>query len=131
MLCTKCSRDDWKEAHPPSARARGRKAYFVCRYCRKENVKAWRSRLKGLCIEAYGGKCACCGETELAFLCIDHVDGGGTLHRQAVGRGSWLVYADIKKRGFPPGFQVLCANCNMAKELPEGCPHQHIKVAVV
>lgn len=31
----------------------------------------------------------------------------------------WLVAND-----FPPGFQVLCANCNMAKDRPGGCPHQ-------
>jgi len=30
----------------------------------------------------------------------------------------WLVAND-----FPPGFQVLCANCNMAKDRPGGCPH--------
>jgi len=87
--------------------------------------------LRLLVLDYYGGACACCGESREPFLVIDHMDGGGNDHREEIkpsathGRGGggahmykWLVAND-----FPPGFQVLCANCNMAKDRPGGCPH--------
>lgn len=70
----------------------------------------------------YGGKCACCGETELMFLCIDHVNGGGRKHRDEVGGGN-KVYRWLKANAYPEGFQVLCLNCNFTKDLVGGCPH--------
>jgi len=74
-------------------------------------------------LRAYGGFCACCGEAEVQFLQIDHVDNDGADHRRSikgVRLGPWL-----KRRGYPEGFQVLCANCNFAKHTNGGsCPHQ-------
>jgi len=82
---------------------------------------------------AYGGyKCACCGEEEQSFLCIDHINGGGEKHRTEIGVGvrGRNMYTWLKKNGFPPGFQVLCHNCNMGKYLNGGiCPHQTAKRA--
>lgn len=71
-------------------------------------------------IEFYGGKCACCGETQYEFLSIDHVDGGGAKHRKEVGTniGLWL-----KRNGYPVGFRVLCHNCNQAIGFYGFCPH--------
>lgn len=68
----------------------------------------------------YGGACACCGETFEGFLVIDHIDGNGNEHRKAMGARTG-VFLWLKRNGYPPGFQVLCANCNMAKERPGGC----------
>ena len=72
----------------------------------------------------YGTVCACCGEAEPMFLCIDHVHGGGNKHRKTLPKGDgfykWLV-----KNNFPPGFQTLCVNCNWGKFRNGGiCPHQ-------
>lgn len=79
----------------------------------------------------YGGfppKCACCGENEIKFLSIDHINGGGTAHRKTftkTGKGGnisvWLL-----KNSLPEGFQVLCHNCNMAKGFYGSCPHKDI-----
>lgn len=66
--------------------------------------------------------CSCCGETEIKFLAIDHVDGGGTIHRKAIGTSNMCYW--IKKNGFPEGFQILCHNCNMAKGFYGICPHK-------
>lgn len=99
----------------------------------KEQLKEYRElqhlymRLsKRAIFEHYGGnppKCACCGETTLEFLTIDHVNGGGNKHRKEIGGGGnfyrWLV-----KNDFPEGFQVLCMNCNWAKGKYGECPHQ-------
>jgi hypothetical protein len=63
--------------------------------------------------DAYGGpKCARCGETDQDVLQIDHIDGGGRQHLKEIGQN---IYAWLHKQGFPPGYQVLCANCNTKK----------------
>ena len=82
-----------------------------------------RQVLRAQMVEAYGGRCACCGETELAFLTLDHIEGGGTKDRKGPG-GTEGLYRRLKRAGWPNGYQVLCANCNMAKEAPKGCPHR-------
>lgn len=69
--------------------------------------------------------CACCGEDEINFLSLDHIDGGGTQERKKLNsRGGNSFFFYLKKLGFPKGFQVLCHNCNMAKGIYKTCPHQ-------
>ena len=77
---------------------------------------------------AYGGPvCACCGETENKFLTIDHVNGGGNKHRDEIRTNiiDWLY-----RNGFPPGFQILCYNCNIGRERNGGiCPHKQKEIS--
>ena len=82
-------------------------------------------RLQDKCIMAYGGyRCACCGETEPLFLQLDHIENNGNIHRKQEGISGARLYRDLIKQGFPPGFQVLCANCNHGKHRNHGvCPH--------
>jgi hypothetical protein len=35
------------------------------------------------------------------------------------------MYRWLAKKNFPEGFQVLCANCNVAKSQNGVCPHQY------
>ena len=77
--------------------------------------------------EAYGNACACCGETTLEFLTIDHVNNDGAEHRRTIGRGDYMM-RDIIKREFPPDFQLLCWNCNGAKGAYGVCPHERDRV---
>ena len=91
--------------------------------------KEWRNELKAEVYAAYGGACcACCGESEPNFLQLDHIDGDGCKHRKALGGPSASgirTYQDLKQRGFPPGFQILCANCNFGRHRNGGtCPHK-------
>ena len=81
--------------------------------------------------QAYGGpKCACCGESELSFLTLDHVHNDGAEWRRAIfktnkGRGGISTYEWCKRNGYPPIFQVLCWNCQQGKRFNGGiCPHQ-------
>lgn len=77
-------------------------------------------------------RCACCGESEIGFLNIDHMNGGGTKERKTTGRGgsSFAIY--LRKRGFPPGYRILCYNCNCALAHFKVCPHERTRnVAVV
>jgi len=62
--------------------------------------------------------CVKCGFSDIRSLCLDHINGGGTEHRRAVKNGGnvWLWLA---RHNFPPGYQILCANCNMIKAREE------------
>lgn len=74
-------------------------------------------------IAHYGGKCDCCGESQIEFLCIDHTDGNGRedrmKHRASTNFYDWLI-----KNDFPPGYRVLCYNCNSALGAYGYCPHK-------
>lgn len=73
------------------------------------------------CISHYGVKCYCCSESNLIFLTIDHINGGGNKHRKEIGT---RLYRWLIKNNFPNGFQVSCMNCNWGKYLNKGvCPH--------
>jgi hypothetical protein len=86
-----------------------------------DSTRALRTRV----LFAYGGRCpfcACCGETRLAFLTLDHVNGAGRAHRRL--RKGWQgVYRGLVRDSFPGGFQLLCFNCNIARGLYGSCPH--------
>lgn len=84
-------------------------------------------KIKEEVINHYGGKCNCCGETEHAFLQIDHINGNGNAHRreiQAKYHGRVPMALWVKRNGFPEEYQILCANCNNAKAIYGICPHQ-------
>lgn len=97
------------------------------------NQKRAYDKMRLECLIHYSGnppKCACCGEVEILFLQIDHINGQGAEHRRQLKEelgyypgGNNLPYW-LKKNGYPEGFQVLCANCNLAKRVDKICPHQ-------
>lgn len=75
-------------------------------------------------VAAYGGKCACCGETETRFLSLDHVNGGGARHRREVGN-SYTLFRQLRDAGWPTdGYRVLCMNCQFGTRNGRTCPHQ-------
>lgn len=66
--------------------------------------------------------CACCSESKLEFLAIDHINGGGNKQRKeskVSNLAQWIL-----KNNFPEGFQILCHNCNFAKGVYKICPHK-------
>jgi hypothetical protein len=100
-------------------RAEGHKQ---CQHCIKRS-RAKTANLKMAAFNAYGGPvCACCGETIPEFLQLDHVENNGAEHRKRGLMGTAL-YQLLKSQGYPPGYQVLCANCNFAKGILGYCPH--------
>jgi hypothetical protein len=95
----------------------------------REYKLVYRKSLKDQIFEAYGGCCACCEESNPAFLSIDHVNGGGRAHRQSLNGGT-MLYLDIIRRGFPDEFQLLCYNCNLGRAYNGGvCPHKDDRAA--
>ena len=67
--------------------------------------------------------CACCGEKQLEFLGIDHINGGGARLRKKLGGGSVVLNEWIIKNNYPRGLRVLCHNCNLSIGFYGYCPH--------
>jgi hypothetical protein len=80
--------------------------------------------------EAYGSKCACCGDKHFEFMSIHHIDGKGAAHRESLGNKRQFTgkrfYFWLKEQCFPKdNFEMLCFNCHMAKETAgRECPHE-------
>ena len=91
---------------------------------RRDYQRAYQRRLKSDMVEAYGGECLCCGETESSMLTIDHIfEDGAEERRGFMGLGSG-AYRTLKKMGYPKDrYQLLCFNCNVAKYHQGVCPH--------
>jgi len=89
---------------------------------RNSGLAAQRA-FKAEMIAAYGGKCACCGETEPVFLSLEHVNGGGYQERK-VG-GAMGVWRRLRAEGWPKdGYRILCMNCQFGTKLGRTCPHK-------
>ena len=85
-------------------------------YTRTKNRARYRA------IDAYGGKCACCGETNVLFLCLDHIVPRSKLVVKPTSRGD-LIARELRKDNYKdPNIQVLCYNCNSAKNNNADCP---------
>lgn len=41
-----------------------------------------------------------------------------------MGRSGQAVYYWLKRNHYPPGFRVLCSNCNFARGKYGHCPHE-------
>lgn len=79
--------------------------------------------------------CACCGESEIDFLTIDHVNNDGARQKRELfeGRdfGGIKFYKWLVKNGYPPGYAVLCMNCNLSKGKHGACMHQTLQFSAV
>ncbi len=91
-----------------------------------EYSKISRDRIKKEAILAMGGRCKCCNSDIEEFLCIDHIQGGGTKHvKENNIRGGSAMWRYVRDNGYPDDFQLLCHNCNFSKYLGKGiCIHK-------
>src|SRR3990167_5409425 len=133
--CHKCNAvrtKEWRINNLERARAHGRKHYWAHRSEHSEQWQEYRNSLKAKVYAAYSGSismCACCGESEKEFLCIDHINGNGAEHRKLIagknrGVGGVKLYLWLIRNGFPTGFQILCNNCDTSKGSGSVCIHQ-------
>lgn len=107
----------------------------VCAEKQKKRTEKYQLQIKIDTFNTYGGCfCKCCGESNLVFLTIDHIDGKGAEHRRELrkgkgdsGGGGNKTYHALKKAGYPAGYRVLCFNCNHANHVLGACPHQSDK----
>lgn len=113
----------WKNREEQRARMLAYQKANKAKLLENRKKKGREDRLAAL--RHYSGgdpQCACCGEVKLEFLCIDHTNGGGNIHRRKHKLngeiGPWL-----RLNGYPEGFRVLCHNCNFAASHYGYCPH--------
>lgn len=130
--CTSCEREyakSWRAANNDWRAQYNRRDYMRRRESQLARHRAYAQRIRAEVIEAYGGRCRCCGETEPMFLTIDHVYGNGSQERrqlstQKIGTGS-CFYRWLQTHGYPQeGYQLLCFNCNRGKSQSRECPHR-------
>lgn len=91
-----------------------------------ESKYKYRASLKAEVINHYSNgsmSCLKCGASDLDVLCLDHINNDGAIRRKEMkisSRGcssGYNTYERVKSLGFPEGLQVLCANCNLKKEI--------------
>lgn len=98
--------------------------YETHREDRLKYNRQYKIRQRDAVFAFYGGSnpaCECCGESHIEFLTIDHIDGGGNIHRKEI--GSSALYGWLIKNNFPDGYRVLCMNCNWSIGIRGYCPH--------
>jgi hypothetical protein len=131
---------DWRAANREKSREHAREwrnrklregtpeEVAAIRAAESAKTKRNQDRCREEVFTAYGGfRCNCCGETERMFLSIDHVENNGAQERRSglYNGGGSAFYAWLRKSNFPPGYQVLCMNCQTGKHRNGGtCPHQ-------
>ena len=111
----------------------------ACKSCRKIATYEWRAKnpqrnkdigsrnrakLKLEVISHYGknGSAVCvgCGFTDIRALCIDHIFNNGAEERKSIKDKYFagaLFHRWLRNNNYPPGYQILCANCNLIKEI--------------
>ena len=122
-LCTKCGKElPLTEFGINKQGQNGLRA--ACKACSNKYTRSLNRQIRELVLNHYGHACVCCGEMKNEFLGIDHIKGGGRKHRLETGMYGSAMYRWLLKKHFPPGYQLLCHNCNLAKGIYGRCPHE-------
>lgn len=147
IRCTKCQAI--KRINEFGSRGHG-KFKLICKLCRRtadsspsgskrKQLYGLRARRKSKtnALVAYSGQnptCSChgCNEHRWEFLTIDHIDGNGAAHRRSLSSTRKVsgreFYVWLRKNNYPPGFRVLCMNCNFSLGAYGYCPHENNKI---
>jgi hypothetical protein len=129
----KISQSIWRNKNKEHIKKRNKEHYLArnsegpewAEYRRKAAKKS-REKYRLAVIMAYGGPiCSCdhhgkpCGPHPIEFLAIDHINGQG---KEVGARCGAVFYRKLRSLGYPPGFRVLCHNCNVSLGLHGKCP---------
>lgn len=94
----------------------------------RSHVNNWRKThrivIKQEVVNKYGGCCKCCGETNVGFLTMDHINNDGHIRRKTnISEANIFEHLNNKPIDLQI-YQVLCANCNFGRQWNNGiCPH--------
>ena len=144
-ICSKCRQRKWNREFP-ACRAAVDGLHSWCRKCTATARDACVARRKAMQMPSYAAsecrrlrlavlrkysdgpkpRCACCREDRIEFLSLDHINGGGAAHRKSLGNNQ-MVLRELRRLGYPPGYRVLCHNCNQAIGAYGYCPHRRLR----
>ncbi len=130
-LCVYCGKESVKDLSTKGCKAcLQKKVKGQVDYSRthSDRIKTYGKRVRKAVVDKYGGKCCCCGETELLFLTMDHKNNDGGKERLALsgrkGGKSSSFYMKLRREPVRDDIQVLCFNCNLGRAANGGvCPH--------
>ena len=125
--CIRAYERNWRkntEKGREHAKRKGRKHYALhgerVRARRRQNWKNTWAKIRAI----YGETCACCGESELSFLTVEHVNQDGAADRRKHG-GNTQLRNWLAKQPKLEGYEILCWNCQWGRKLNGGiCPHR-------
>jgi hypothetical protein len=115
----------------------GRKGIrYLCRACRADRreriARTSRTSRRRRVPSHYGGSaqlCAECGEANVSFLALDHMEPVGASVRRELGSGENLL-GSVGGNNYPDGFQVPCHDCNVRKgPVPHSRPRAGVSEA--
>lgn len=125
---------EWRRKNPEKSKAiwqrSHKKNYESYKIRHNKYLRDYTKRLRIELIDKYGGKCNCCGEKNIGFLSIDHINGDGVNHRKTFHGSTRELYRDLARKGNSKNYQIqiLCFNCNMGRQFYGGeeklCPHK-------
>jgi len=117
MLCRVCNEREVPEGHK-------RNRNYICSQCHygrykekaqilnRRNGKRYRKELRERMFDAYGRECVYCHST--TNLQFDHTNGDGCRKTRGYDTRQWFLM--LIAAGFPPSCQVVCGQCNVAKQ---------------
>src|ERR1700737_2929781 len=118
--CTQCKCVKPVSEFTRLSRRAGNELVPACKACDSlRTYNARKDRRKEL-LSAYSvgsnAECAVCGESRIAVLDLDHIAGGGNKDRNTYSNPH-AFYNALRAQGYPPGYRVLCRNCNWIEYL--------------
>jgi uncharacterized protein YeaO (DUF488 family) len=96
----------------------------------KNRHQKWHKNLKFEVLSHYSNGtpiCACCGEKELSFLSLEHVNNDGAKHKKELFGKRHNLYSWLKNNSYQTNYkiEVLCMNCQFGRRYNNGiCPHK-------
>lgn len=107
-----------------------KKHHYICKFCYSKNKNVKRKYLRSYkkvnALQMVGsGACACCKESNVQFLNIDHINNNGNEERELLGLVGQNMYAAVSD-GMREidDLRVLCYNCNCARGNYKFCSHE-------
>ncbi len=115
--CSKCLQEKYLTSFFRSGRGKRRAQCITCEAPKvsargQKNLRA--DRFAAIIHYSHGTlKCARCPESRYLCLELHHISGNGNRHRKQIGGSTQGFFRWLKKNGYPPILEVLCANCHV------------------